>query len=64
QTTRDRKRLASIRGMVPDPYALPRGCHFHPRCDRMMPGICDRQDPQMVEVEPGHKVRCLLYNGK
>ncbi|MGC9468927.1 MAG: ABC transporter ATP-binding protein [Anaerolineae bacterium] len=58
QNTRDRRRLASIRGMVPDPYALPRGCAFHPRCNQKEPGICDDIEPPMVEVEPGHKVRC------
>jgi len=61
QQTRDRRRLASIRGMVPDPYALPKGCTFHPRCSARIPGVCDRVEPQVVEIEPGHKVRCLLY---
>lgn len=54
----ERQRLASIKGMVPDPYALPRGCAFHPRCSDMQPGLCDEMEPEMVEVEPGHKVRC------
>jgi len=63
QKTRDRRRLASIKGMVPDPYALPKGCTFHPRCSDMMPGVCDQTEPQMVEVEPGHKVRCLRCAG-
>jgi peptide/nickel transport system ATP-binding protein len=61
QRTRDRQRLASIRGMVPDPYAIPGGCPFHPRCDEMIPGVCNRQLPQRVAIEPGHTVRCLLY---
>ena len=58
QKTRDRKRLASIRGMVPDPYALPKGCAFNPRCDMRQAGLCDLEPPPMVEIEPGHKVRC------
>jgi oligopeptide/dipeptide ABC transporter ATP-binding protein len=58
QKTLERRRLASIRGMVPDPYALPKGCTFHPRCSAMVHGICNEDDPPMVEVEPGHKVRC------
>lgn len=61
QTTRDRRRLASIRGMVPDPYALPKGCAFHPRCNEARSGICDQVEPVMVEIEPGHKVRCCRY---
>jgi len=61
QRTRDRRRLASIRGMVPDPYALPRGCSFHPRCSKAIGGVCNREEPPFVEVEPGHMVRCVLY---
>jgi oligopeptide/dipeptide ABC transporter ATP-binding protein len=50
------QRLESIRGMVPDPYHLPTGCAFHPRCPRYQPGVCDA--PQYVEVAPGHSVLC------
>jgi len=57
------RRLASIRGMVPDPYALPKGCPFHPRCSQMVAGQCDQMEPQMIEVAPGHKVRCLACAG-
>jgi oligopeptide/dipeptide ABC transporter ATP-binding protein len=59
QKTREKRRLASIRGMVPDPYALPRGCAFHPRCSSYKAGVCDVEPPQMVEIEPGHRARCL-----
>jgi oligopeptide/dipeptide ABC transporter ATP-binding protein len=61
QRTRDRQRLASIRGMVPDPYAIPQGCSFHPRCVEAIGGACNREEPPFVEIEPGHMVRCLLY---
>jgi len=55
------ERLASIKGMVPDPFHLPTGCVFHPRCPSFMPGKCDRIVPTWKEAEPGHWVRCLLY---
>ncbi len=58
---RSSDRLASIKGMVPDPFHLPTGCVFHPRCPEFMPGKCDRIVPNYVEAEPGHWVRCLLY---
>jgi oligopeptide/dipeptide ABC transporter ATP-binding protein len=61
QRTRERRRLESIRGSVPDPYAIPRGCSFHPRCDRRIAGVCDREEPPYPEVTSGHKVRCVLY---
>ena len=57
------KRLDSIRGMVPDPYSRPEGCPYHPRCDYIMPGKCDRISPPPVEIGEGRVVRCLLYDG-
>jgi oligopeptide/dipeptide ABC transporter ATP-binding protein len=62
--TKERQHLESIRGTVPDPYALPKGCSFHPRCNQKMPGICDQQDPPYVTVGAEHKARCLLYGNK
>lgn len=56
-------RLASIKGMVPDPFHLPTGCVFHPRCPSFIPGKCDVMKPNWLEVEPDHWVRCLLYEG-
>lgn len=61
QRTRERRRLESIRGSVPDPYAIPKGCPFHPRCSQRIAGMCDREEPPYVEVGRGHKARCLLY---
>jgi oligopeptide/dipeptide ABC transporter ATP-binding protein len=60
---RSSERLASIKGMVPDPFHLPSGCVFHPRCPSFMPGKCDVIKPSWIEVEPDHWVRCLLYEG-
>jgi oligopeptide/dipeptide ABC transporter ATP-binding protein len=55
------QRLASISGSVPDPYNLPKGCPFHPRCAKRIPNVCNKEEPPVIEVEPGHKVRCVLY---
>jgi peptide/nickel transport system ATP-binding protein len=59
--TRKRRRLASIRGMVPDPYALPQGCSFNPRCREALAGKCNVEEPSLIEVEPGHLVRCFPH---
>lgn len=61
QRTRERQRLESIRGSVPDPYAIPKGCSFHPRCSRRVAGVCDQEDPPYLDLTGGHKVRCVLY---
>src|SRR5712692_6884849 len=58
---REHQRLEAIRGTVPDPYSIPKGCPFHPRCSQRIRGVCDVQDPPNVEVERGHRVRCVLY---
>jgi peptide/nickel transport system ATP-binding protein len=58
---KSRERLASITGMVPDPFNLPSGCVFHPRCPSFMPGKCDRIVPSWTQVGENHWARCLLY---
>lgn len=55
------QRLASIRGTVPDPYHLPTGCPFHPRCAKRIPNVCDQEEPPVVKVDSDHQVRCVLY---
>jgi len=54
-------KLMAIRGTVPDPYSIPQGCPFHPRCNKAIKGVCDQQDPPFLQTEAGHKVRCVLY---
>ncbi len=56
-----RKRLDTIEGMVPDPYNIPPGCPFHPRCTAFMPGLCDQMEPPVYDTGDGHLARCLLY---
>jgi peptide/nickel transport system ATP-binding protein len=55
------ERLASIEGMVPDPFNLPPGCVFHPRCPDYMPGKCDQVVPTWAQVGENRWTRCLLY---
>lgn len=50
-------RLETIEGTVPNPLYLPGGCYFHPRC-KYRTEICQKEMPELREVESGHKVRC------
>jgi oligopeptide/dipeptide ABC transporter ATP-binding protein len=53
-----------IRGTVPNLIDLPPGCKFAPRCDaRLEHGLtqCTEEEPHLVAVQPGHSVRCWLY---
>lgn len=61
---REKERLESIKGMIPDPYNLPNGCKFHPRCSSCMDGICDKEEPLEIAVTSDHKVSCFLYGGR
>ncbi len=55
-------RLAAIHGSVPDPYSVPQGCPFHPRCQHAIRGVCNVDIPEYQELKDGqHKVRCVLY---
>jgi peptide/nickel transport system ATP-binding protein len=56
-----KRRLWTIKGMVPDPYTRLKGCTFHPRCPEFMAGVCDRQEPALIATKPGHVVKCHLY---
>jgi peptide/nickel transport system ATP-binding protein len=57
---RVKAQLTPIPGSVPDPYSIPSGCAFAPRCPVPNKDACDREI-DLVEVEPGHQVRCTLY---
>ena len=50
------ERLESILGNVPDPYNIPPGCAFHPRCNHYVPEQC--ASPELVEVGSGQWARC------
>jgi len=56
----DQDELCVIKGLTPDPTNLPKGCPFHPRCPKVMTK-CSQNKPNKVEAEPGHFVRCFLY---
>jgi peptide/nickel transport system ATP-binding protein len=48
-------------GEPPNLISPPAGCRFHPRCARMIQGLCDAEVPPEFEPEPEHRVACWLY---
>jgi peptide/nickel transport system ATP-binding protein len=50
--------LQPIEGRVPSPGNLPQGCIFSPRCE-FAAGDCFIQRQKIVELSPGHQVRCM-----
>ncbi len=55
-----KERLVPIKGVVPDPYEVPEGCGFEPRCPHAME-ICKTQMPELRDVAPSHQAACWLY---
>lgn len=55
----DRKaKIEGIPGSPPDPFNLPKGCRFHPRC-KYSKEICMKEEPEPMQIGPGHLVACL-----
>ncbi len=59
-----KERLEVIPGTVPSLIDMPTGCRFASRCKARVEHdleICNHEEPELLEVEPGHLVRCWLY---
>ena len=52
-------RLETIEGMIPDPTVKIQGCRFAERCKHATDAC--RKAQEMRQVEPGHWIRCCLY---
>jgi len=59
----DVKRLKPIVGQMPDPAALPVGCHFAARCPDVM-DKCLKSKPPVTNLGKEHIVRCYKYGGQ
>jgi len=50
-----------LKGEIPSAAHSPSGCVFHTRCPRRLAnGLCESTEPGLVEVEPGHMLRCHI----
>ncbi|MEM0020849.1 MAG: ABC transporter ATP-binding protein [Fervidicoccaceae archaeon] len=54
------EKLQYIPGEPPNLINVPPGCKFNPRCQYVM-DICRKEEPDYIEVEKNHFVRCWLY---
>ena len=62
-----RKRIP-LAGVVPSPSNPPSGCVLNPRCPRKIgsgyESLCESEEPDLNEVEPGHFMRCHVPMAK
>jgi oligopeptide/dipeptide ABC transporter ATP-binding protein len=49
-----------LAGEVPSPLNPPAGCHFHPRCPKVM-ARCSREDPRLKRSK-GREIACHLFD--
>ena len=59
----EKERLYAIPGLMADPTELPQYCSFCNRCDQKC-SRCEEIDPELVEVTPGHFVKCVHVQGE
>ncbi|MDR0629070.1 MAG: ABC transporter ATP-binding protein [Treponema sp.] len=57
------KRLNSIKGLMPDPTDLPKGCKFHTRCT-YTGEQCIAATPALTDIGEEHLVRCVYACGE
>jgi peptide/nickel transport system ATP-binding protein len=55
----DRQRI-QLHGELPNVLNLPSGCVFHTRCPRKLGSICEREEPPLIDADPGHAIRCHI----
>jgi peptide/nickel transport system ATP-binding protein len=48
-------------GEPPSLVNPPSGCRFHPRCPKIIRGVCEVKEPPDFEPESDHLVKCWLY---
>jgi len=48
-------------GEPPNLIKPPTGCRFHPRCPKIIKGLCEVEEPPEFNPEPEHLVACWLY---
>src|SRR5258708_5515437 len=54
----DARRLTTIPGVMPSPFALPPGCRFQPRCLYAQPA-CAKAQPPLIDAGEAHQAACI-----
>jgi peptide/nickel transport system ATP-binding protein len=57
--TIEHKRIR-LKGEIPSPINVPKGCRFASRCPRKLGPICDREPPPLRQAGDGHVIACHI----
>ncbi len=55
---RHRTHPVHLRGEMPSPSEVPKGCRFHTRCPYKIGETCEQESPPWQEVSEHHYIRC------
>ncbi|MSQ58295.1 MAG: dipeptide ABC transporter ATP-binding protein [Betaproteobacteria bacterium] len=61
--TATKREVVRLHGELPSPSNPPQGCHFAPRCPKVVEE-CRMRYPGAVKMTPTHIVKCHLYGGE
>lgn len=50
-----------IKGEIPSAANIPKGCRFHPRCPYAKSECWENEEPELVEITPGHFAACRRW---
>jgi peptide/nickel transport system ATP-binding protein len=53
-----------LKGEIPSAARPPSGCVFHPRCPRKIGTICETTEPELIQHQGEHAIRCHLPLGE
>ena len=60
QITGETKTRIILKGELPSPANLPKGCKFNTRCPNCF-GTCEHVQPENIQISDTHFVKCFLY---
>ena len=55
------QRLSAIKGSVPNPFRMPPGCKFEPRCPYAWE-TCTESEPELIQLGEDRTARCWLHD--
>jgi peptide/nickel transport system ATP-binding protein len=62
--SKKQERLFAIEGTVPMAFNLPKGCGFYDRCQERIDGVCNKENPELLDIGDGHLLSCFAQGDR